>query len=49
MSEPTPIRGPSRVDRFREIGSDILIVAALIYGLPLLVGLAVLLVRLLTA
>jgi len=49
MSALTPIRSPSRVERLREIASDILIVAALIYTLPLLVGLGVLLVRFLTA
>jgi hypothetical protein len=48
MSALTPIRGPSRVERLWEIASDILIVAALIYALPLLVGVSVLLVRFLS-
>ena len=49
MSALTPMRRPSRVDRLWEIASDILIVAGLIYALPLLVVLGVLLVRFLTA
>jgi hypothetical protein len=48
VSALTPIRTRSRLERSVEIALDILIVAVLIYALPLLVGLGVLLVRILT-
>ena len=48
VSALTAIRIPSRLERLWEIASDILIIAALIYGFPLVVGLGVVLVRFLT-
>jgi hypothetical protein len=48
VSALTPIRTPSRLERSGEIALDILIVAVLIYALPLLGGLGVVLVRFLT-
>ena len=45
MSTLSPVRTVSRGERCWEITSDILIIAVLIYGLPLLVGLGVVLVR----
>jgi hypothetical protein len=49
VSALTPLGIPSRLEHAWEIASDILIVAALIYTLPLLVGLGVWLVRFLTS
>ncbi len=47
MSALSPVRTVSRGDRCWEIASDILIIAVLIYGVPLVVGLVVVLARLL--
>ena len=41
----SPVPTVSRVERWREIASDIFILAVLIYALPLLGGLGVLLAR----
>ena len=49
MSALAPLRRQSRFEQLRELGSDLLIVAAFIYAVPLVVGLGVLLVRFLTA
>jgi hypothetical protein len=46
VSSLPPIKSLSRFQQPWEIASDLLIVALLIYGLPLLVGLGVILVRL---
>ena len=48
MSVLTPVRIPSRLEQSWEVASDVLIVMALIYGFPLVVGLGVMVVRFLS-